>query len=558
MSIRPFPTHHYNTRYRAKYALATMNQLIEVYGNVMVGYDIGCRFNKTVEQSTLLAAAMENAEICICLGSFHGPAHNRYCQLHNHPHNIPGAGLTDFENCETIFSSTNRTSPTTRLASAYHRHQRIHNHLTAYDDDTYHMLGYLLRKKYLNAYQVLELAAGLMKRLCPGATATQLERWRQDEIRYFDALTTEPPENTFAINYIDLLEQLAAKETEYKKLNTTSFHITDGPSSSDLRRSTLLTHHLESRRRTTLEQLQTLQEAVAELENSHGVIQRWTSESDNWRNAAELCLKRRYQASVDDLERLTVMRHCEMAKAGLSGTGYKQRTNIARGIVARCTSLKSALVRYNEAAVEFLGKQARQLTWEDIVNASTLDNFQLLRESRQQVLEQEWARPEVRRVYSSISHEAVSLPAAVRRIQADSPSLGWAAERYVSRRLKVNAQVVDQLNLLAQFPGFTGSLKPGVRRGSSASDVPVLPAQPDVGTPDDRLPQHEGAFDACTDHSDSLNLVTQSEHEADDLISDAHTEDEDNVSEMFARWRLVLDAANDGHHVDAGVSVPLA
>ncbi|KAG8796450.1 hypothetical protein FRC12_022932 [Ceratobasidium sp. 428] len=540
---------------QAKYGLATINRLVEACGNnLMLGYDIGCTFSGTAARSALLASSLKNAEFCICLGSFHGPAHNRYCQLHNHPHNIPGAGLTDFENCETTFSSTNRIAATTRLASPYHRHQQIHNHLTAYDDDMYLTLGYLLRKKYLNAYQVLDLAGGLIKQLCPNTPAAQLERWRQEKIDYYDALTTEPPENTFAITYIDLLEKLTAKEADYKKSNATSFHISNGSSSSDLRRDTLLTNHLESRRRTALEQLVTVQEAVAQLEDSHGIAHRWTPESESWKNAVELRRKRRYQACIDDLERLMVLRHCETAKAGLAGTGYKQRTNIARGLVARCAAVKSALTRFNEAAVEFLGQQARQLTWDDVVKASTLDDLQLLRESRQQVLNQQWARPEVRqcvdqwhrserareeitrlnievrRVYTSISDEAVSLPAAVCRIQADNPSLGWAVERYVSRRLKVNQLVVEQLNILAKFPGFTGSLKPGIRLGSCVPDASLLPTPPDIGAPNTKV---------------------------DDLNADVHAEDEDDASDMFARWRLVLDTVDDDRNIDAGESALL-
>jgi hypothetical protein len=61
--------------------------------------------------------------------------------MHNHPHNRTGAGLTDFENCETVFSSSNRAASTTRLASLYHRHQKIHIHFDAWDDDQYSNLG---------------------------------------------------------------------------------------------------------------------------------------------------------------------------------------------------------------------------------------------------------------------------------------------------------------------------------------------------------------------------------------------------------------------------------
>lgn len=133
-------TYHYI--YRAKYGLATIDKLISAFGSkILMGYDIGCTFKGTANRSALVGPLVRDSGFDMCVGSFHGPAHNRVCQTKNHPHCRPGAGLTDFENCETVFSSSNRVASTTRLASAYHRHQKIDHHFDAWDDDQYSNIG---------------------------------------------------------------------------------------------------------------------------------------------------------------------------------------------------------------------------------------------------------------------------------------------------------------------------------------------------------------------------------------------------------------------------------
>jgi hypothetical protein len=127
---------------RAKYGLVTIDKLLSVFGScLLMGYDIGCTFQGTVAHSALLGSQAQEMKFDMCVSSFHGPAHNQMCQIQNHPHNRLGAGLTDFENCETVFSSTNRIAMATCLASCYHRHQRIDIFLDSWDDDMYRNLG---------------------------------------------------------------------------------------------------------------------------------------------------------------------------------------------------------------------------------------------------------------------------------------------------------------------------------------------------------------------------------------------------------------------------------
>jgi hypothetical protein len=98
-----------------------------------MGYDIGCTFRGTAQRSPLVGPLVREQRFSFCVGSFHGYAHNRKCQLRNHPLNLEGAGAESFEECETLFSSTNSTALTTRHASAFHRRQLIVLHLSGWD-----------------------------------------------------------------------------------------------------------------------------------------------------------------------------------------------------------------------------------------------------------------------------------------------------------------------------------------------------------------------------------------------------------------------------------------
>ena len=127
--------------FSAKYPLAMANKLIQVYGkDIGCGYDIGCAFSKTLGVSSLGPAARENNFHCL-VGAFHGHAHNRACQLVWHPLYVTGAGRSDFEGCERVFSSTNEESSGTRHSSKFHHRQIYIEHLDFWDEDKYMQLG---------------------------------------------------------------------------------------------------------------------------------------------------------------------------------------------------------------------------------------------------------------------------------------------------------------------------------------------------------------------------------------------------------------------------------
>ena len=89
---------------RAKYPLAIVDALLDAFGlKIGGGYDIGCDFETTIKNSDLGDKARNN-HFRSLVGSFHGHAHNRLCQLSFLATYVKGMELEDLEGCEQFFS----------------------------------------------------------------------------------------------------------------------------------------------------------------------------------------------------------------------------------------------------------------------------------------------------------------------------------------------------------------------------------------------------------------------------------------------------------------------
>lgn len=107
------------------------------------GYDVGCHFQATVAHSDLGDLAREKELKCL-VGSFHGHAHNRLCQLGFLATYVEGMGLEDLEGCERYFSRSNGLAKSCRYASRFHRQQEITTYAKHFDSfETYANLSML-------------------------------------------------------------------------------------------------------------------------------------------------------------------------------------------------------------------------------------------------------------------------------------------------------------------------------------------------------------------------------------------------------------------------------
>ncbi|KAE9401183.1 hypothetical protein BT96DRAFT_938043 [Gymnopus androsaceus JB14] len=98
------------------------------------------------------------------------------------------------------------------------------------------------------------------------------------------------------------------------------------------------------------------------------------------------------------LECLLVARMFEMARLNVSGTaslGYKMRKHIAQSLKSCSKSIQNAITSYNEAAAA-LSPPRRKITWDEIVDFSYLSEFNILRDTAEDVRERKWATPQNR------------------------------------------------------------------------------------------------------------------------------------------------------------------
>ena len=122
---------------RAKYPLATLNELLGAFGEDQgVGYDIGCSHRATVKASSISQKAERN-RLVLVVNAFHGHAHNRMCQLRHLPLYLFGFGIEDLETCERIFSASNHVARLIRHASLFHWRQFLDLHFDQWDKDKY-------------------------------------------------------------------------------------------------------------------------------------------------------------------------------------------------------------------------------------------------------------------------------------------------------------------------------------------------------------------------------------------------------------------------------------
>ncbi|KAJ7192983.1 hypothetical protein GGX14DRAFT_305777, partial [Mycena pura] len=194
----------------AKYGLAISNTMLDAFGpDLGQGYDIGCDFETTIQNSPLgpKAAALN---LKMLVGAFHGHGHNRRCQLDFLTTYVEGLGIEDLEGCERLFSKTNALARSTRYASAFHRKQSIKTYLAHVDTfDTYANLSTFLINNYKQAIAILDTKEALDYAMeQAGVTAETLASRLEEEREYLDKLSKEPQEETDQMEYYQQLVNL--------------------------------------------------------------------------------------------------------------------------------------------------------------------------------------------------------------------------------------------------------------------------------------------------------------------------------------------------------------
>ncbi|KAJ7048972.1 hypothetical protein C8F01DRAFT_1003511 [Mycena amicta] len=499
----------------AKYGLAVTADLLQVLESILAGYDIGCKFIKWAYSHPLVAPLARQHNFRTVVGAFHGCGHHRGCQCFKLPLYVKGAGLEPFEGCESWFSKSNALAGTTRYASRYHRQQEIVEYLAHADAfDAYANLSSLLSSKYRHAIEVIETLPSLeqaMKTLGVSDRST-FELWLQEEAAELKKLKTEPPEETLHMEYYQKLVNLQAAEyalllssfvfanfipraTVAKVLEVDIF-ILPAEDSDDYAASAKRTRQLELDRRHALERRDKILVTVHDLEKRlPGFARRWKEDDEEWQTAAVLVTERRYRRALDKLQGLIISRMLELTKVNMAGTGH-----IAKALQARSKAVKTALIRYNEAARTLVPPRPL-LTWEEVVNYAFLADFDLLRLAREDIREAAWTRAGAREAMDQhfrilrAEEERVRLNVEIRRLvtymrdeerflvhqEGKLEEEGEFARACQVRKLRMlqgrfSAIRMDRFMKLSKLHGFTGSILPG-RSVSRDRDVPEGPVR---------------------------------------------------------------------------------
>ena len=199
---------------RAKYPLAVTARALRVLGpRLLMGYDIGCVFQKMIA-SSLLGTQFSESESRCCVNAFHGYSHNFACQTRNHPNVIDGVGIEDLETMEQIFSSSNQVAGVTRYASAYHRRIFIDMFFQQWDDDKYRNLASMLLNNYRQALSIIKDEGTAVEETMQelGITSTDLETWHHEQVSFFETIGEESPWDIHAMAYTELLQELSSTE----------------------------------------------------------------------------------------------------------------------------------------------------------------------------------------------------------------------------------------------------------------------------------------------------------------------------------------------------------
>ncbi|RDX48316.1 hypothetical protein OH76DRAFT_1456309 [Lentinus brumalis] len=537
----------------AKYGLATVAKTMqEVGGKNMWGYDIGCEFLITVNNSSL-GPAFTESDSQFCVNAFHGYSHSYNCQVQFHPNRIPGMGLEDLETMERIFSRSNQLASVTRYASPYRRRALIAAYFEHWDHEKYSNLGHMLFSNYKQALGIIEEKTPILHEALQVLSLSEddLRRFEQEERTYFTTLRDESSEDLRDILYVEALQELWAASEELKDTSARYYdHVARAGDAADAaadastpRALTFLTprngpttyeadlsatRKLETRRRYLRERVDQLSADVIAIEVRLGIDQRWTPMDARYKDAVKYIAERTYQRALGKLQRLVVQRLFELHKLNIAQTGYKARTYIAKNLQRRCKAIRTAVTAYNNAA-RALDPPRPTLDWSKASQYSFVEEFTLLEDTRNDLREKQWAQPavretirtwqrleraheeitnvnrELRRVHTAIRDEELLFTAVLQDLKAKGTPLYGAVNEYCLHRRGANARNMVYLQATYALPGFSGDPTPGTRVGGTLPAlVPPSRLQDLLGEETDVV-RAEMAEEAALDDDDEVS-----------------------------------------------------
>ncbi|KAJ7798852.1 hypothetical protein B0H14DRAFT_3492174 [Mycena olivaceomarginata] len=471
-----------------KYPLAMVKQLLDEYGaDIGLGYDIMCAFFKTLLRSSL-GARVTAMRMQGVVPAFHGHAHNRACQIGWHPLYVDGVGLEDFEECERTFAKSNHLASTTRLATPFHRQQQIDEHFKFHDEDKHATSGNFIYQNYRQALEKIAINSGQLALLesSLGTTAADYEAYHAAEVQYFQDLRSEPDDIQQTVDYIEKLQKHAEAstasdqaKTEFQRLDFNI--INNGYTGQKIAL-------VRTRYRTTYTKFVAIEEDLCRFEEAHGISIRWTFNSQEYKDGLVVATQRKYRTALAEVERLVVQRLFELTKLGMSGLAYNMRDKISKALKTRSEAIRRAIVVYNDAAALLIPPRQR-LTFAEVIQMISLAEFDILRDTRQDIRLLPWTQParreamvlhfgikrakeEVHRLNVEIVclltyliDEHVDYHRAIATNIIVNPPLTMELQRRWHHASRISASICRRIAQTSKLVGFSGTVFPGQREG---------------------------------------------------------------------------------------------
>ncbi|KAI6020725.1 hypothetical protein BKA83DRAFT_4464456 [Pisolithus microcarpus] len=446
------------------------------------------------------------------VNAFHGHAHNRLCQLDNLTTYVEGLRLEDLEGCECTFSKSNALALSTRYVSIFHRRQAIVCYFEHNDEmEVYANLMKFLLNNYKQALDLLSHGCVTLERLmCELGVSDPVifRQWLDEEHVYLKSLLQEPAEETLQMEYWQWLVNLAASRQDLETILST-WTIVTAQNVAPIWSDSSATRKRETTRCHTQENYEKDLKAVQELEGRLGIACRWVLEDEEWQAAARLVANRKYQRTLDNL-----------SKMNQSGTGYKLRKHIGKALQTRLVAIRAALTQYNTAA-KALGR--RTLEFDEVIEYAFLSDFDLLRDTRQDISTRPWASPaarlainthfklcraeeEVIRLNVEICHEDQYLRACEALYQDTNPTLAYQISRYHTICSRFTPLHLHSLEKISHLSGFSGTLAPGISVSCGLGDSTGIPQRVCMDAVFSSLPV------AADDGEDDANEDTNEDH----------------------------------------------
>ncbi|KAJ8454198.1 hypothetical protein ONZ51_g13169 [Trametes cubensis] len=488
----------------AKYPLAIVAKALDVLGpKLLIGYDIGCSFGGTIKRSSL-GPEFRRLEYRACVNAFHGYSHSHRCQTQHHPSVIEGTGLEDLETMERIFSASNQLASITRYASRFHRRVIIDMFFKQWDEDKYANLATMLLNNYRQALKTVDEESAAVNEALKVLQCTNddLARWQTKEAAYFATVGTEDPANAAAVEYVTLLRELRNIETQLTS-SMSSFMTSipadftfASPATSQSTSNPIYyteaaqTRRTETKRRLLREKWEHVLRDVIEVEVRMGIDTRWRPEMPEYVATMKYITERDYQVALEKLHGLVVQRLFELHTMNISQTAYKVRTYIAKNLQRRSKAIRSAISRYNNAA-QALNPPRPALDWAKVTHYTFLDEFELLRDTRNDIRAKPWAQPlaretmkkarrvarareeivrcniEVRRLHTHIVDENAALQQVMSEARSNGDAISGPLEVFCTRRKRVNARLLAVIYQIHELTGYSGTKDTGRRYGAS-------------------------------------------------------------------------------------------